>query len=289
MARTAIVNGFGRTLGDSIIGLQALAAAQRLGAIERHPVLFRLHGLSPLIEQTYQVAADMAEVADLPWADATRDRPFHPAADFARVIDIRDFAFDPDFRGIAMIDYFLRALGVDPAEVPPALRRNAWLAPRIRAVGPRGHVLVCPRTATDLRNMPAELHAHILAWLAAHVSAPVLTQATLPPARTLAELCGLVAGARLVISADTAMVHLADAFDVPCLAFFTSHRPEWRVRDYPLCRAVHLPPAGLPEALEFVRTPSDIEACRAAWFAPGDDLAWLAPLLRDGWAMAKQG
>jgi ADP-heptose:LPS heptosyltransferase len=100
----------------------------------------------------------------------------------------------------------------------------------------------------------------------------VLTQGTplagtsaAPVAEDFAALCALVAGASLVISADTAMVHLADACTVPCLALFTTHRPEWRVRDYPLCRALHFPVPGLPEALEFARSPADEAAAQAAW------------------------
>ena len=280
MAAHAILNGFGRTLGDSIIGLQALAASRALTDAPR-PVLFRLPGLAPMIEAIYAAADDLAAVSTLPWDDATPERPFAGAAGFDRVTDIRDFAFDPAFRGTAMIDYFLAALGLVPAEVPPELRRNAWLAPRVvPEIATRGHVLVCPRTNSPMRDMPDAVHDHILAWCAGR--APVLTQASLPPAERLAELCGLVAGARLVVSADTAMVHLADAFAVPCLAFFTTHRPEWRVRDYPLCRPVHLP-SGLPEALEFVRDESDVAACRAAWLSRGRDLSWLDAELEAIW------
>jgi hypothetical protein len=277
----AILNGFGRTLGDGIIGLQALAAAIELGALSCPPALFRLPGLAPMVEAPYAAAADLAGVAVLPWAAATPAHPFGGAAGYARVTDLRDFAFDPAFRGVAMIDYFLGRLGLDPAAVPPALRRNAWLRPRLApTIGARGYVLVCPRTNSPLRDMPDEVHAHLLAWLAGR--APALTQATLPPARGLAELCGLVAGARLVVSADTAMVHLADAMAVPCLAFFTTHRPEWRVRDYPLCRAVDLA-AAVPAALEFARGAADIASCRAAWFAAGMDLAWLDAELEAMW------
>ena len=283
-APLAILNGFGRTLGDSIIGLQALSAAQDLGVVPPRPTLFRLPGLPAMVQATYEAAADFCDVATLPWEDATPERPFAGAAGFGRVIDIRDFAFDPAFRGTAMIDYFLRCLGVDPAVVPAGQRRNAWLAPRVAPVGPTGHVLVCPTTSNPMRTMPDAVHDHILAWLAGR--APVLTQARLPPSETFAELCGLVAGARLVVSADTAMVHLADAFAVPCLAFFTTHRPEWRVRDYPLCRAIHLP-AGLPEAIEFVRGPADVAACQAAWFARGADLGWLDAELQEAWTMAR--
>ena len=279
---TAIVNGFGRTLGDSIIGLQALSIAVAHGAIAPRPTLFRLPGLSPIIQQAYAAAGDLATVDTLPWEDATRDRPFGRVAWFTRAIDIRDFAFDPAFRGVAMIDYFLRCLGVDPAAIPAAERRNTWLASRISPARDGGYVLVCPRTASAMRTMPDEVHAHILAWLG-RTGGEVRTQATLPPAESFAELCALVAGARLMVSADTAMVHLADAFGIPCLAFFTTHRPEWRVRDYPLCRAEFLRPEGLPEAIEFVRDESDVAACRAAWFARGADLGWLDPLLETAW------
>jgi hypothetical protein len=277
---TAVLNGFGRTLGDSVIGLQALSAARELGGIPPSTVLFRLPGLPPMVQAVYAAAADFCAIQTLPWEDATPERPFPPAAAFHHVIDIRDFAFDPAFRGTAMIDYFLHALGLDPACVPPAMKRNTWLAPRVAPQPPgHGYVLVCPRSSTPMRDMPAPVHAHILAWLHRHAAGPVLSQATLPPAETLPALCGLVAGARLLVSVDTAMLHLADAMGVPTLAFFTTHRPQWRVRDYPLCRAIDLAPESIPDALEFARDTTDITACQAAWTRHGLD--WLDPLLTE--------
>jgi hypothetical protein len=74
------------------------------------------------------------------------------------------------------------------------------------------------------------------------------------------------------------MVHWADAFDVPCLAFFPTHHPEWRVRDYPKCRAVMLRSA-LPPGIEFTREPLDDQLAHAAWFPNGGDLGWLADVL----------
>ena len=123
--------------------------------------------------------------------------------------------------------------------------------------------------------MPAEIHAAMLERLADE--GPLATQGQVPAAlahrvhaldqaATLAELCGQVAAARRVVSTDTAMVHLADAFSVPCLAFFPTHDPAWRVRDYPHCTPVALE-ADLPRGLEFPRGPGDLAAARAAWFA----------------------
>lgn len=279
--RVAILNGFGRTLGDSIIGLQALFAARSLGLLARAPVLYRLVMPSPVIEDVYRAAADLAEIRELPWDHATRDTAFPPAAGFAETIDMRDFAFDPAFRGVAMIDYFLARLGVAPCRVPAAWRRNLWLAPRLPELAglPRADaVLVCPHTANAMRTMPEPVHRHILAWFAANTAARVLTQASLKRADGLAALARQVAGVKLVVSADTAMVHLADALATPCLAFFPTHDPAWRVRDYPLCTGLPLA-SGLPPALEFPRGPDDIAAARAAWLPHGPEPSWLDPHL----------
>ncbi len=233
----------------------------------------------------------------MPWEFAAPRTRFPDAERFAAAIDIRDFAFDPNFRAVAMIDFFLAALGLDPAAVPPALRRNTWLAPRVEPVPPNiapGYALVAPKSSMRMRDMPDAVHAHLLARCLD--LAPVATQGSVPPrlarrgavelepVESLEALCGLVAHARLVVSTDTAVVHLADAFDVPCLAFFPTHDPAWRVRDYPRCRAVALK-AALPPALEFARDEADVLAAHTAWFCEGDDLGWLDAELVAAWRM----
>jgi hypothetical protein len=242
-------------------------------------VLFRLPGL-PAVQRELYAAATFAAVRTLPWRDATPARAYPPARLFGRTIDLRDFALDPAFRGVAMIDFFLARLGVDPAAIPAAERRNAWLLRHVAPAAPPappGYVLLCAASSMKLRTMPHAIARHVAECLRGQgrrLRTPLRS-------RTLAGLLGQVAGASLVVSTDTAMIHLADAAGVPCLAFFPTHRPEWRVRDYPLCRGVHLPalgplPAlGLPEALEFARGPADLEAARRAWFPRGRDLSWL--------------
>ncbi len=283
--RWAILNGFGISLGDSLIGLQALHTAQGLGAAPTLPVLYRKPGLHRMVDQLYPLTQDFAAVAAL----TEQIEPSLLLADgFDRAIDIRDFAFDPHFRGVAMSDFFLSRLGLDAEAVPSVLKRNLWLAPR---VGPlpvplKRTALVCPASSMPLRDMPEGAHERILRWLLDR-GWDVQTQGRTPPAlrgrveqvppqHQLTALCHLVAQARWIISVDTAMVHLADAFSVPSVAFFTTHRPAWRVRDYPHCQPVYLPPAGLPEALEFSRGPADVAATRAAW---GQDLHWLDEIM----------
>jgi Glycosyltransferase family 9 (heptosyltransferase) len=285
--RVAILNGFGMTLGDGVIGLTALVAALAAGTFaNRRPLLVRkpLFGRR-LVNALHSAAAPFADVTWFPYR-AAAPPPFEVR------VDIREFAFDPAFRGTSMVDYFLAGLGADPAAIPAGQKRNTWLAGALRPRRPAGlpgkYVLVCPRAATALRTMPAPVHARLLAALLALQRLPIVTQGRplephprivyRPTVASLAELAGLVVGATLIVSTDTAMVHLADAWSVPTLGFFVTHRPEWRARDYPFCVAVHLP-AALPPALEFARNTADIAAAEAAWSAGGPDLPWLEPAL----------
>jgi hypothetical protein len=267
-----ILNGFGRSLGDSLIGLQALRVAQTMAGMPI-PLLVRRHYGRPLVDQLYTFAADFAEVRLVADNEAD-DAP----AGCADVIDMRDFAFSPDFRGMAMIDFFLARLGLDAHAIPSSKKRNHWLAPRIQPRRPAGlpdrYVLVCPCSSMPLRDMPPSVHAAVVEQLLAN-GAKVVTQGVSPLAGVMAmptftqieDLCGLVAGAQAIVSTDTAMVHLADAFDVPCIAVFTTHRPDWRVRDYPACTTIHLPVTGIPDALEFARNDSDIACAVRTWQA----------------------
>jgi hypothetical protein len=131
-----------------------------------------------------------------------------------------------------------------------------------------------------MRDMPEVVHQRILQQLCACQSLPVVTQGDSGDTPAISagrctdinHLLGLVAAAQCIVSTDTAMIHLADAFNVPCLAFFTTHRPEWRVAAYPRCTPLHLAPNGLPEALEFSRSSADLTAVRHAWLGAESDI-----------------
>ena len=235
------------------------------------PVLYRLPGLSPMLRSLYDAAGDIARVAELSWNAATPDIP----VDATDAIDLRDYAFDPAFQGVAMIDFFLDRLGIDPASVPSAARRNTWLTQRLPdppAWDPAGPVLLCPHASMPLRDMPGPVGDAIVGYLGGHGIATTV-HTDMPD---ISALAASVRRSRLVISTDTAMVHLADAVAVPCLAFFPTHDPALRVRDYPLCQPVRLA-SDLPPNLEFARDDRDVAAARAAWFRPGLD--WLRPVL----------
>ncbi|WP_338638796.1 ADP-heptose--LPS heptosyltransferase [Burkholderia pyrrocinia] len=279
-----VINGMGVTLGDSVIGLTALAALRAAHAGLRFTV-YRPARAPRYVDALYALAADIvAPSRALPCAvDAL------PAD--APCIDVGNHLYWPAFARLPMIDFFLDALGVDPAAVPAAAKRNRWLArlplPALPAAWQRPYVLFCPSASTAVRSVPPALRAAFVERLAQRYGLPVAGFGPVAhPAYTdvsgnatdTARFIAWVKGARMLFAPDTASLHLADGFDVPTLACFTTIGPALRVRDYPHCVAVELDVPAELRGLHRSERPDDLAAIEAAYRAiDWDTLAWPAP------------
>lgn len=245
-----VINGMGVTLGDSIIGLSALAAIRH-----RYPdlrfTLYRPARAPRYVEALYTLAEHrVARLRTLPWPLA-RLRP-----DVVH-IDVGNHLFWPAFMSMPMIDFFLAALGVDPGAIDSAHKANRWLADLALPALPdnwqaRPYVLFCPTASTPVRSMPPEQQAAWVERLADRFALPVLGFGPLAHAHPAyvdvqafspdtAHFLAWVKHASYLLTVDTAAVHVAAGFGVPTTAFFTTVAPELRVRDYPYCVSVPLP------------------------------------------------
>ncbi|GAA0965143.1 glycosyltransferase family 9 protein [Acrocarpospora macrocephala] len=135
-----------------------------------------------------------------------------------------------------------------------------------------GAVIIHPGAGSTSRRWPAERFADVAKAMAG-LGLPVVitgtrrerplallvgTRAVLPPQvvlagrTTLRELCALVAGARLVISADTGVAHLATAYGIASVTVFGPEPPSrWGPpEDQPRHQALHRgpDPAGVSTA-----------------------------------------
>lgn len=242
-----VINGMGVTLGDSIIGLTAIAALKAA-----HPqlqfVVYRPALAPAYVEALYTLASDtLIETRVLPWPIA--DIP----ADETR-IDLGNHLFWPRFMSMPMIDFFLMALGVEPASISAASKANRWLQtlqlpllPEVWRDAP--YVLFCPTASTPVRSIPPSVRLGLVDRLFKRFGLPVLgfgavdhphyVDVTAHSAST-AHFLAWAKQARYVLTSDTAAVHIAAGFDVPTTAFFTTVAPELRVRDYTLCQPVTL-------------------------------------------------
>lgn len=242
-----VINGMGVTLGDSIIGLTALDALR-----QAHPqvrfVVYRPELAPSYVEQLYELAAgSVATIRTLPWPLDAIPR------DEAR-IDIGNHLFWPGFMSLPMIDFFLGALGVQPASVPSAHKANRWLQtlalpPLPDAWRDRPYVLFCPTASTPVRSIAQPVRNALVSRLFERFGLPVLGFGAVDHPHYVdvsafssdtAHFLAWVRHARYMLTSDTAAVHIAAGFDVPTTAFFTTIAPELRVRDYPLCRPVTL-------------------------------------------------
>ncbi|WP_322027002.1 ADP-heptose--LPS heptosyltransferase [Burkholderia sp. BCC1977] len=279
-----VINGMGVALGDSVIGLTALAALRTL-----HPglrfTLYRPARTPRYVDALYALAADVvAPSRALPYAaDAL---PAHMPR-----IDLGNHLYWPAFARQPMIDFFLDALGADPATVPAAAKRNRWLArlrlPALPAEWGQPYVLFCPTASTAVRSVPPALRAAFVEQLAQRYGLPVAGFGPVAhpayvdvsrDAPDTARFIAWVKGASVLFAPDTAALHLADGFDVPTLGCFTTIGPTLRVHDYPHCVPVALDlPAGL-HGLHRSERPDDLAAVEAAYRAiDWDALPWPAP------------
>lgn len=243
-----ILNGMGVTLGDSIVGLTAIAAIKRQFPNVR--ICIYRPGQAPgYVEALYSLATGVVvdECMHLPCAldRIPLDEP---------IVDVGNHLFWSRFAQEPMIDFFLDALGIEPTAIPSWHKRNGWLqalpqAPGRSAGYPTPYALFSPAASTPLRGIPSPYWTQLVDSIHRAYGLPVLGFGRVEhPAyvdvsgdsRTTADFIGWVRKAAFVMTGDSAALHIAAGFDVPTTAFFSSVGPGLRARDYPLCDSVAL-------------------------------------------------
>jgi ADP-heptose:LPS heptosyltransferase len=238
-----VLNGMGVALGDSVIGMNALAWLK-----EKHPTLrihlYRTPHAPPFVERLYQLARHIVEpVTYLP-------RPLQAIAE--DVVDLSDFPYWPLFGSEPMVDFFVRGLGISLDAVPASAKANRWLSrvpvPSVQAPWSGcSYVLFCDQASTPLRTVPQEHAATMVDRIWHHYRLPVLGfhpishphyRDVSQHSRNLDHFVAWIKGASAVIGTDSSAIHIAAGFDVPTLAIFVSIDPDLRARDYPNCQVL---------------------------------------------------
>jgi len=265
--RVHLVNAFGVTLGDSIIGLTALSAVKRLYPYLRFTI-YRPARAPRYVQRLYELAAPrLANIVGLPvpLASLPADEP---------KIDVGNQLFWPRFASMPMIDFFLWAMGIAPSTIAAADKRNRWLADvPLKPIANEPYALFCPNASTPVRSIPASMRARIVARLADETGLPVMGFGPVddPRYRDIAPFCidtddflAWIGRARYLVTADTAALHAGAGFDVPTTAFFTTIPANMRARDYANCVKVEF---SLPhlEGVHASARPADLRALERAY------------------------
>lgn len=282
-SRVHIINGMGVTLGDSIVGLTALAAIK-----QRYPdisfAIYRPSRTPLFVKALYHLAAPLfGTIQDLPVSLDTlpADEP---------KVDIGNHLFWPKFSTMPMIDFFLWALGLDPARIPSQEKSNGWLKrvalpelmPEWKA---RPYVLLAPAASTPVRSIPSQYLPEIVSRLWAEFRLPIVGFFPIEHERytnvssssgSTASYLAWVRGATLLVTSDTSAVHVGAGFDVPTAAFFTTIPSGLRARDYAKCAAIDLPIPALTGIHASAR-PEDLALVERA-YAGLEGVDWIGAL-----------
>ena len=270
--RLLIINGMGIALGDSVIGLSALTWLRR-----KHPqaeiTLWRSFTAPAYVESLYALADETFRVERLP-------QPLSRLREFDAVIDLADFMRRPAFDAMPTIDFFFDSLGIDPANIDSLHKRNLWLAeqmpPGAEPDSGNAYALFCPYSSARLRSIPEHLHEAMIDAIWRKYRRPVLgfSPARHPHYRNVADrsrhlpdFIRLIRHAALVVTADSAAVHIAAGFDRETVAYFVSIRPALRTRDYPRCRSIHLDADLVLDGLHEASSAEQISRALALWEA----------------------
>jgi Glycosyltransferase family 9 (heptosyltransferase) len=238
-----VLNGMGVTLGDSVIGMNALAWLKA-----RHPLLrihlYRTPHAPRYVERLYQLASHIVEaVTYLP-------RPLRAIPE--EVVDLSDFLHWPRFRSEPMVDFLIRGLGLASDAVPASAKANRWLSrlplPSLHAPwSSASYVLFCDQASTPLRRVPEEHAAAMVDRIWRRYGLPILGFHPISHphyrdislhSKGLDQFIAWVKGASVVIGTDSSAIHIAAGFDVPTMTVFVSIDPMLRARDYPNCQVL---------------------------------------------------
>lgn len=278
-ARIAVINLFHTAFGDAILCatmLRELRARleERLGAVRLE--LFQ-NAYHPEVHRMYAAAPDVDAIHPLP-------APLTQLAGFDGWIDLTNEPIPP---GRPWIDASLEAVAIDPASVPPARKRNRLtvsstaerrLAPVVRAAKAGGApvLLFHPAASTAIRSIPP---ARVPAIIDAILSQTGWTVASAVPidfhhprfvdwsahSRNFDDFVCLAAHADRVLSVDTSLYHVADAFSVPGTVLFTSIDPAERIGSYPYLAGIRVGDPGALAGLHRSEQPSDVALADALW------------------------
>jgi len=240
--RLLLINGFGTNLGDNLMGITAFRQAltvlrQQLSSVSVD-VLLGWHSDNRLV-RLFRAVEGIEGIR-------TQGMTFAELVGYQALFDTGGLLNLPGYGQRPMVDWYLWWLGLDPANIAAADKRNAvlvpdadrqWVASHLpKTAGPR--LLINPKASVALRSMPDSFCVRLLAGLlASWPDAQIVVLQPLPiddprvlnlaaAITNVDQLAALVAAVDGLIGVDTYTAHLADATSTPAVTLYTTFLPE---------------------------------------------------------------
>jgi hypothetical protein len=278
-ARIAIVTPFGFRYGDTILFLTALR--ELVARIRREQVNVEIDLLQstnhPDVHALYMETGFFKRAVNVPL----------PLSVLLNYDGYFIFSMEYVREDIPWVDGLLEAMAIDPTQVPPERKRNRlcvdpkvqWeLEPVVAEAKADGLPLVLfhPLASTSIRSFPPQCISWFLDsifsrrnWkIAATVPVPYSHPRFLDwsaTAQPFSRFVYLISQMDAFISVDTSTFHIADAFDIPGLVFFTTQHPQRFLTYYPRIKGVEMEAGNRLSGRHNSEKPEDIAYAHSLW------------------------
>lgn len=255
--KLAIVNAMSNAIGDHLIGMSMfpywIKRVKQL--LPDSQVLVTLFQLNPhsLAEITRQHANDISQLYMLP---ANLPRLLEQDA----FIDLGTLLLREGFDTENMMDFYLKALSVNPQSVPSTEKRIRYI-PDYDSIMSASQIMEIVRSkkrpillfhhssTTPIRSLDPVRARKIVSDIIDKSDYFVISTSGLDyqnprfmdvsqHCQSLDKFAAIIAHVNAVLTVDTCTYHFADAFDVPTVVLFSTINPDLRVRYYPHVKGI---------------------------------------------------
>lgn len=252
--RLAILNAMSNAIGDHLMGMRVYDQFERKLRELVGNVSIDFFQLSPyrLAPITKQWKSRFNEVMALP---NTVDQLLM----YDAYIDLGTLLKRPKFGSQPMVDFFFEAFSIDSSTVPLEHKRMKYDIPndKIGILGdlPRPRLLLHRKASSPIRDMPEEVAKRMITEIIERTDYHVVSATPMDfsherftdvseKSKTLDDFAAIISEVDVLVTVDTSAYHIADAFDIPTVVFFTSIEPDLRIRYYPYVQGIMLEKPG---------------------------------------------
>jgi hypothetical protein len=255
----AVLNAMSNALGDHLIGMQAFDYWQEkvrkiLPGTQVEIVLYQLnpYRVGPITKQWHP---KFNQVFMLP-------NRLSRLIEHDAFIDLGTLLLRENFDTQPMIDFFFEAMSIDPQTVPEDRKRIKYklndntvdaakkVFHNIRALG-RPILLFHHTSTSPIRGMSPGRARQIIGEIINRTDYFVVSACGLEYnnksfmdisrfSKTFDDFATLISQVDSLITVDTSSYHVADAFDIPTVALFSTINPKFRCAYYPHCEGMAL-------------------------------------------------
>lgn len=257
--KVSILNAMSNAMGDHLIGMRAFDIWQDKlrKLLPGTQVEITLHQLSPYRTGpiTRQWNGKFQQVFMMP-------NRLSRLMEYDAFVDLGGFLLNEDFGKMTMMDFYLKALSIDPKSVPVEQKRMEFKIPEqnkqkiksvfdiIRSQG-RPILLFHHHSTSQIRSMREGTARKAISDIIENSDYLVVSASPLEYqdkrflsladySQTLDDFAAIISEVDAIITVDTSTYHFADAFSIPTVVLFTSIDPSLRIPYYPHTRGIML-------------------------------------------------